>query len=297
MNTRAPRLTSSTCGSSVTILCWLRGVLAMWLWTAAVPMSAGPVSVLPEGRPFHVFGGGAREIVVRVQSSTNTPVSPELGARLFQLTSATAAPVGTVPPRRVALDAGQCVLERFRIEFPAVRAETRFRLQWSADGASAGGTDVWVYPAQILAGIGTLTQGKAIGVHDPDGRIRPALTEAGISTTDLTAMDPADFEGAVVIYAPPMTTGKVPPGRKAEVRALAERGVAVVWFQPPVEPRDEPSPRYRTVPIGPSAVVVADGEPVTRLSEAPDAQRLLLHLVREALKPAPNELPVTDRSN
>jgi hypothetical protein len=44
-------------------------------------------------------------------------------------------------------------------------------------------------------------------------------------------------------------------------------------------------------------VVVADGEPVARLAEAPDAQRLFLHLVREALKPAPVELPVTDRSN
>jgi hypothetical protein len=297
MNAPFPRLTTPTFGSSVAIPFPLRALLALWLWAAAVHVSAGPVSVLPEGRPFHVFGGGAREIVVRVQSSTNTPVSSELGARLFQLTSATAAPVGTVPSRRVALDAGQGVLERFRVEFPAVRVETRFRLQWSADGTPAGGTEVWVYPAQILAGIGTLTQGKAMGLHDPEGRIRPALTEAGISTTDLTAMDPADFEGAVVIYAPPMTTGKVPPGRKAEVRALAERGVAVVWFQPPGEPRDEPSPRYRTVPIGPSAVVVADGEPVTRLSEAPDAQRLLLHLVREALKPAPNELPVTDRSN
>ena len=281
----------------MTILCWLRGVLAMWLWTAAAHMSAGPVSVLPEGHPWHVFGGGVREIVVRVQNSTNTPVSVEFGARLFQLTSATAAPVGTVPPRRISLPVGQGGLERFRIEFPAVRAETRFRLQWSADGASAGGTEVWVYPAQILAGIGTLTQGKAIGVHDPDGRIRPALTEAGIVTIDLSGMDPADFEGTLAIYAPALTAAKVPPGRRAEVRALAERGVAVVWFQPPVEPRDEPSPRYRTVPVGPSAVVVADGEPVARLAEAPDAQRLFLHLVREALKPAPVELPVTDRSN
>ncbi len=277
----------------MTILCWLRGVLAMWLWTA-VHVSAGPVSVLPEGRPWHVFGGGTREIVVRVQNSTNTPVSPELGARLFQLTSATAAPVGTVPSRRVSLAASQGVLERFRIEFPAVRTETRFRLQWSADGASAGGTEVWVYPAQILAGIGTLTQGKAIGLHDPDARIRPALTEAGIATIDLNGTDPADFEGSLAIYAPALTGAKVPPARKAEVRALAERGIAVVWFQPPSELRDEPSPRYRTVPVGPSAVVLADGEPVARLAEAPDAQRLLLHLVREALKPAPNELPVTD---
>lgn len=296
MNAHLPRLATPLFGSSAAILCWLWGGMAMWLWTAA-QVSASPVSVLPEGCPWHVFGGGTREIVVRVQNSTNTPVSPELGARLFQLTSATAAPVGTVPLRRVSLAAGQGGLERFRIEFPAVRTETRFRLQWSADGASAGGTEVWVYPAQILAGIGALTQGKAIGLHDPDGRIRPVLTEAGIVTIDLNGTDPADFEGSLAIYAPALAAAKVPPGRRAEVRALAERGVAVVWFQPPVEPPDEPSPRYRTVPVGPSAVVVADGEPVTRIAEAPDAQRFLLHLVREALKPAPVELPVTDRSN
>lgn len=188
-------------------------------------------------------------------------------------------------------------MERFQVEFSAVRAETRFRIQWSADGAAAGATEVWVYPPRILAGISNLTQGRPVGLHDPDGRIRPLLAEAGIATTDLAGMDPADFEGALVLYAPPSTAGSVPAGRKAQVRALAERGVAVVWFQPPPEPRDPPGPGFRTVPVGPSAVVVADGAPMERLSTDPVAQRLLVQLVSEALKPAPVELPVTDRSN
>src|SRR5215467_960443 len=77
-----------------------------------------------------VFGGGTQQISVVWHNVGNVANESVIRTRLMQLSSTTAMPVGDAPWKTLQTLPRQTVLESAAFEFPAVRAETRFLIQW-----------------------------------------------------------------------------------------------------------------------------------------------------------------------
>lgn len=268
-----------------------------WFLTA----NAGDIPTLPSvaaAGPQQVFAGGSRVIAVRLQNNLVTPVTVELRVRLLQATGATTAPLQEMPWKQMQLLPGQTVLESVVLDFPPVRAETRFLLQWS-EGASniIGRTEVVVYPTNLLARLKTLAGDDPLGVFDPGDQLKPLLRTQGVEFQDLSEAGTDKFFGKLAIIGPFGSKSQMRASLRDEVRALAKRGVAVVWLQPPVEKFAPLKPSFYVVRETGGAVVVAAHDLVAQPAERPQAQLNLLRLAEEALQSVSINLPETEISN
>ncbi len=117
-----------------------------------------------------------------------------------------------------------------------------------------------------------------IGVYDPDGKLKPMLTRAGVPNSDLDVSDnAAGFQGQVVILRP--IAGQIPPAEwKSVARKLASRGIGVVVLLP--RSRANPLPEV----LREGRVIMAQGVKWDDLENSAPAQFALLHLVELAVE-------------
>jgi hypothetical protein len=265
----------------------------------AWPIAAlAQLQVLPANRPLEVFAGGARQIEIAFRNPGPGPVTVDLHTRLYQTTPATAVLLRTTGWKPLQVLPGQTVAEAAVLDFPAVRAETHFLIQW-LDGAKTvlGKTEVVAFPTDLLAGLRTLAGEQPLGVFDPSNQLKPLLQSLAIPFQDI-AEDGADkFSGKLALFGPFAVPAQVPGSLASDIRALAKRGVAVVWLQPPPVPHVPLKPSFHVVQKEGGAIVVAQCALVERLSDSPEAQLNLLRLAELALNPVAFDLPETEPQN
>jgi hypothetical protein len=259
----------------------------------AWPLTAGAqVQVLPDKEPQQVFAGEGRTISVLLHNPAPQAVSAKLRLKLFQASSATAIPLSEAAWRKMEVLPSQTVLDSATLDFPAVKAETRFVVQWLEDtNRIAGTTDVLVYPTNLLKELKPLAAEEPLGVFDPQNHLKPLLKAARVEFQDLEDTGVEDYRGKLVIAGPFATKPPSADTLAARFQALARKGVAVVWMQPPPQKRGGLKPSFYTVPEGKGAVMVVQADMVAGLRQSPKAQLNLIQLARLALAPEPPRLP------
>ena len=272
-------------------------VLGAWLFLRPCGASA-QLEVVGRDEVPSLFGGGPGTIHVVVSNRGDIASSVAARTRLVQTSSATAIPFSETPWKKLSLLPHQSVVESATVAFPAVKAETRFLLQWLDDANKVfGTTEVRVFPTNLLAQLKVLSGGESLGVFDPANQLQPLLRLHGIEFQDLVEDGTDKFRGRLAIFGPFASKNQIRESLAADLRALAKRGVAVLWLQPPSGLRAGLRPSFYTVRLGDGAVVVAQGDLVSRLAERPEAQLNLIRLAEMALHPEPLDLPETRNAN
>ncbi|HEX9046682.1 MAG TPA: hypothetical protein VF988_06630 [Verrucomicrobiae bacterium] len=266
-----------------------------WAW--AVAMTVGNVLILAQGRaqlsllpetPQAVFAGQDRTVNLRWHNAGMESVDVQVRARLFQSSGTLAAPLGEQPPKALRLLPQQTLLETAQLDFPTVRAETRFVVQWVTDSQQViGRTEVLVYPTNLLTELGLLLDGGDLGLFDPQAALKPALRQNGVSFLDLMERPLDDFSGKLAVIGPFPSRAQLRGGFNGSVRHMARQGAAVVWIQPPRAPDDELRPSFYRLSLGKGALVMVQPELVADFSVNPLSQLNLIYLCKWALNPAP----------
>lgn len=241
-----------------------------------------------------VFAGEARHIEVVFRNSGDQPATANLRARLYQTTTATAVLTGERPWKKLQLLAGQTVVEAAPVDFPLVKAETPFLVQWmEGTNKVLGVTKVMVYPPDLLKELKPLMDGDdgALGVFDPQGQIKPLLKNVKVGFVDLEDAGMEDFRGKLAIVGPFGAITQMRESLANQIQALVRKGIAVVWMQPPSDLRDPLKPSFYTVSEGKVAVVIVQAALVSKLPESPQSQINLIQFARLALNPEPVHLP------
>jgi hypothetical protein len=268
------------------------GCLLLALCWPGVVFAFGDLKCLPDGQPQRVFAGDARGISVIFYNPTVADNEWKLHARVFQTSSSTAVWISEEPWQRLAVPANETVLESVRLDFPAVRAETKFLVQWVAGSNQVvGSSEIWVYPTNLFHDLKSLLGEGILGVLDPNDQLKPLLEQNGVTFQDLGEMALEDFRGKLAVVGPFQSKAQIRGGLALAIERIARKGVAVVWMQPPAPPDDEVKPSFYTVPEGKGAVVIVQPELVADLSENPKSQLNLIYFCKLALHPAPPQLP------
>jgi hypothetical protein len=250
------------------------------------------VKLLPDARSPMVFGGGSREIGIRWHNPGNKIVSTEVHSRIFQTSSATAVLLSDTPWNEIEILPQQTVLESAILDFPAVKAETKFLVQWLENSNRViGTTEVWIYPTNLLAELKPLIGEKTLGVLDPNGELMPMLKQNGVKFMNLGQTSLEDFSGQLAILGPFESKAQMPIDLDHQIKALAKRNVAVIWLLPPPDKQDKLLPSFYTVMEGTNIVVVAQADMVFKSKENPQSQLNLIHFCELALKPETFPLP------
>lgn len=257
----------------------------------AVPASAH-LQLVPDQVRQQVFAGDARNIAVIWRNDGDQPVAVEIGARIFQTSSATAIRLADKAWKKLQMLPQQTVLESAELDFPAVKAGTLFLIQWLDDANRVLGiTEVMVYPTNLLAELKPLSGDKPLGVVDPQNQLKPLLKELKLDFADLEDLGLESFSGRLAIIGPFQSRAQMREGMAGQIQALAKKGVAIVWIQPPPEKRAKPLPSFYCVRESTHAVVVLQPELVSRLPENPQAQLDLIYFCRLAAQPEIFHLP------
>ncbi|MCU0785631.1 MAG: hypothetical protein MUF81_16620 [Verrucomicrobia bacterium] len=277
--------------------------LSPWLIVSAL-LCAWPVIALAQLQVVTgdttpmAFAGEERRIEIVFRNPGKETTKADLHMRLHQTTSATAAQLYERPWKTLTVLPGQTVLETATLDFPAVRAETRFLVQW-LDGTNTvlGKTEVRVFPTNLLARLQTLAGETPLGVFDPAEQLQPLLRTLAVPFQDLAEDGTDKFAGKLALFGPFASKSQMRASLAADIRALAKRGVAVVWLQPPPPKHAPLKPSFHLVREASGAVVVAQSSLAAHLAESPEAQLTLLQLAELALHPVPLDLPETETSN
>ena len=260
---------------------------------AAPAHAVAQPELLPDREVRRVFGGGARTLPVSWRNSGDRLASLALSTHLYQASSATAAPLSETPWKELTILPGQTVVESATLDFPAVRGETRFVVQWLQGGSNIlGTTEVWVYPTNLLQELGALAGAEPVGLYDPLNQLKPLLKAMGVNCSDLEEQGTERFVGKLAIVGPFESKAQIRQWLPESIRVLARKGAGVVWLLPPLEPRGMLKPSFYTLSEGKGAVVVVQAGVIVDLAEEPQAQLNLVQLCRLALKPETNQLPL-----
>ena len=274
--------------------CSLKAALPVLLLTVLwTPVAPAQMQVLPGNAPQCVFSGKEASIAVLLRNPGPSQVEADLRFRLYQTSSATAVAVGEAPWKKLTVLPGQNVLESAAVTLPAVKAETRFLIQW-LDGTNKviGVTDVLGYPPDLLKDFKPLIGEDPLGVLDPLNQLKPLLKAAAIECQDLEDTGLENYPGKLAIIGPFESRAQMREDLAKRIKTLAQKGAALVWIQPPPEnKRQELKPSFYAVPEGKGAVVVVQADQVANLAEKPQAQLNLIQLARLALHPEPPQLP------
>ena len=254
--------------------------------------SAQP-KLISDTAPQCVFGEQSRNIAVVWRNPGDAIVGAEINARLWQTSSATAVPLGETPWKKLTVLPGQTVVESAQLDFPVVKAETKFLVQWvESTNRIIGKTEVMVYPTNLLAELKPLAGGEPLGVFDPQNQLKPLLKNLKIDFADLENMDFENFSGRLAILGPFQSKAQIREGLANQVQPLASKGAAIVWLQPPPEKRDKLAPSFYSVLQNTNAVVIVQPELVADLPDSPQSQLNLIYFCKLALKPRPLTLPI-----
>ena len=258
-------------------------------WTGA---ARAQLQLLPDREPPRVFAGDARKITVIWHNAGDKAVDTEIRTRLYQASSATAAPLSEKAWKKIEVLPGQTVLESAFVDFPAVNAETRFLIQWLAGTNQViGRTEVLVYPTNLLGELKLLLGEDNLGVLDPNDELKPLFKQNHVEFSDLGEAALEDFQGKLAIIGPFQTKAQMREGLAPAIQKIARKGVAVVWIQPPPGPKDQIKPSFYIVPEGKGPVVVVQADLVANLPENPKSQLNFVYFCKLALNPAPFFLP------
>ena len=264
-------------------------LLAVWQGSALAH-----IQLVPAGEPQRVFGGEARTVSLVFSNEGGKSIEADLRTRMLQVASVTAVPIGEAVWKKLSVLPGQTVLETAALDFPAVKAETRFIVQWiEGTNKVIGSTEVMVYPTNLLSELNRLAGEAegALGIFDPQDRLKPLLKAAAVDFKDLGEGSLEDFRGKLAIIGPFESKAQMSEGLARRVETLAKNGVAVVWILPPRNWRAKLQPSFYAAPYGDVAVIVVQPELVTDLADSPRSQLNLIHFAQLALHPEPPHLP------
>ncbi|MEQ1858550.1 MAG: hypothetical protein ABMA13_01290 [Chthoniobacteraceae bacterium] len=167
---------------------------SIFLLLAAASTARAEIAIVNPESPVVVFAGRPAEIEWRIENRGDAPAKLDCSHRVFQLSSATAAPIGPAAPwKTLALEPGQRMIETLAFALPAVRATTTFRVEILSEGKPLGRQLVLACPTDLL-------KGAKLSVHDPDARLASALARLGalVSRYNPDEAPPAD---AVIVIA------------------------------------------------------------------------------------------------
>lgn len=255
------------------------------------------LQLVAAGEPQRVFGGGSQSISLCWRNSGASVNETDIHRRLMQLTSATAVCIDESPWKRLQILPAQTVLETAAVEFPPVRAESRFLIQWCDNTSNIlGSTDVLVYPTNLLSELSSLLghEEGALGIYDPENQLKPLLKNANVDFVDLENTVLQNFRGRLAIIGPFESNTQTRSVVTSQIKTLSASGVAVVWIQrtaPNFRTYDDPQPSFYSVPENRIATVVARSEMVADLAKNPRSQLNLIYFCKLALCPKPLTLP------
>jgi hypothetical protein len=271
---------------------WFRTGMLMALAASGLSAASAQLHLLPDAQPQCVFAGDARKINVVWHNAGDRTVDETIHLRMIQTTSATAVLLAEADWKELETLPHQTILESAQLDFPAVKAETKFLIQWLADtNQILGTTEVLVYPTNLLAELKPLVKGTRIGVYDPQDELKPLLKNLPVDFDDLEKSGLTNFSGKLAVLGPFASRTQMPDGFAKEVKALAKKNVAVVWFQAASGPNEKPTPSFYSVTENTNSIIVVQPALVSDLSENPQAQRNLIYFCRLALEPQPLALP------
>jgi len=272
---------------------WMRDRPQVRLWVLAGMALASARclaawEVVSESSPPTVFGGDDRSISVTFKNGGDKPLPMEAGWRFFQTTSATAVLLRQAPWKTLQAQPGQAIIESLVLDFPAVRAETPFLIQWlESTNHVIGTTEVWAYPTNLLAELQTLAPREdLLGIFDPNSKIKPLLAALNIPFSDLEWAGIARFRGRLAVIGPFDSKAQMPGDLEHRILTAAGKGVGVVWLLPPRHWREKLQPSFQVVPTNARPVIKVQDYLVAGLATNPTAQLNLLHFARLALQTA-----------
>ncbi|HWC58578.1 MAG TPA: hypothetical protein VHC44_02715 [Verrucomicrobiae bacterium] len=249
-----------------------------------------------------VFAGSNRVVNLCWCNPGRLVNETDIRSRTMQLTSATAVSLYEKPWKKLQVLPGQTVLETAILDFPPVRAKTRFLVEWvDSSGNVLGSTEVFVYPTNLLAELGIVIghDENALGVYDPENELKPLLKNLKIGFVDLENVVAENFHGKLAIINALGSSTEAKTLVTTQIKSLVENGVAVVWVMPATqEPqRDEPQPSFYSVPANQVATIVIQPAAVARLAENPRSQANLIFFCKLALHPQSPILPSIQRKH
>lgn len=241
---------------------------------------------IPEDAPQAVFAGDARKIRVTFSNPTDKTVEVQIRTRLFQASSVTAMPLGQAQPwKKLQVLAGQTIIESASLSFPAVKAGTRFLVQWLDEHDKVlGPTEVTVHPPGLLKELKALAGERSLGVFDPRDQLKPLLKQWMVDFEDLEQTGWENFNGRLAIVGPLTPQEPASEDMARRIKSVAKAGRAVVWIRLPRPPANSQLLAY-LIREGDGTVVLAQSKTFSELAENPRAQLELVHLASLALKP------------
>jgi hypothetical protein len=260
-----------------------RGFLAVALFLGPL-IARAQLELIPAYESQHVFAGDAKLIHTTWRNASDKSFEAGVTARLFQASSATAMRIGDQHWKQLQLLPQQTVLETARLNFPEVKTQTRFLIQWiTGTNKVLGTTTVWVHPIGLLKALKALAGEGPVGVFDPLNQIKPLLKAVAVEFEDLENSGLEQFAGKLAVVGPFESEKQIPEELGGRIHKLAEKGAAVVWIRPVQEACRPLTPSYYTLPIGKGAIVTILPALVANLSENPQSQLTLIGLCRCAL--------------
>jgi hypothetical protein len=244
--------------------------------------------------PQSVFFGNARPISATFHNAGAQEFRQTVRTEIAQTSSATLVPLATTPWKELRVLRGQTVLESAPLDFPPVRARTKFLVTWVSGRADLiGKTEVLVYPPNLLDELKLLVEDSQnnLGVLDPHQQLAPALRQAAIKFVNLEQMHLDLYHGKLVLVGPCHPDDPEWPGLAGRVSKLARNGTPVVWMQSPMSTPGKIWPSFFSVPENTNTVLIVDTNLLNGLPENPQSQLNLIFFCRLALHPEPLTLP------
>jgi hypothetical protein len=273
-----------------------------WALLAAAACSGSlaraQLELLTDSGPQCVFSGVATKISATFRNAGETDFKCEMRTRMLQASSATVAPLDQRPWKQLRVLARQTVLESAPLDFPPVKAETKYLVQWLDNtNRIMGTTEVLAYPTNLLHELKLLVDESwnNLGVLDPRNQIKPALKHQAIGFVDLAQSDLDAFSGKLAVVGSCGPDDTEWSGLTDRIRALAQKGTPVVWIQGPLSRRDKIQPSFYVVPQNRAAVVVVQPGLIADLPGNPRSQLNLLRFCQLALHPEMPALPTQPR--
>jgi hypothetical protein len=273
---------------AITSCCTALGLIFWVLFPAA----GAQLEIVTNAGPQCIFSGATKNISVTFHNPDDKDFEDEIHARIFQTSSATTVQLSEIPWKKLQVLPGQTVLESVQLDFPGVKAETKFLVQWlESTNHVIGKTEVLVYPTNLLEELKPLSGDEPFGVFDPQNRIKPLLKNLKLEFADLENSAVENFSGKFAVIGPFPSKAQMREELANQIRALAKKNVAVVWIQPPPEKRDKPKPSFYYMPERQVAVVIVQPELVSNLPQNPQSQLNLIYFCKLALNPESPTLP------
>ena len=247
---------------------------ALWFFALIWPLSAvAQIRLIEEPQSQTVFAGTGQTVCVELRNVGDALVEKDVELRLFQISVGSVVPIRASRPwKRIRMLPHQTILENVPVDFPAIRAASRFRIELSGVGSMT----VIAYPPDLLKRLDQLAGDLPLALFDPDRHLKPALKQANVHVADFET-DPTDSKLAIVWS----NDRNLPEAVKSRVT----RGMSAVWIRSSVVPTSY------AVHLGNGVVVLTPPCLLNDLADSPSSQLTLIRDAELALQPELLRLP------